>query len=163
MDRPLGVRAPARRRLGGLQAPAPAAEDIDAVREALGLERITLYGDSYGTYLAQAYAFRHPDALDALVLDGAYPVPGESPWYPSLITTGNEAHRRRLPALAELLGRRRRACSSGPARYMRRNGMNVGALIDAIAGGSYGPPQSYVAVDRAIASCSTAGRERGGG
>ena len=39
---------------------AAAADDIDAVREALGYDRITLYGDSYGTFLAQSYAFRHP-------------------------------------------------------------------------------------------------------
>ena len=38
-----------------------AADDIDGVRRALGLDRITLYGDSYGTFLAQSYAFRHPE------------------------------------------------------------------------------------------------------
>ena len=30
------------------------------MRRALGLGRVTLYGDSYGTFLAQSYAFRHP-------------------------------------------------------------------------------------------------------
>ncbi len=64
------------------------ADDIDDVRRALGLGRITLYGDSYGTFLAQSYAFRHPDTLNALVLDSAYPARGESAWYPSLIETG---------------------------------------------------------------------------
>ena len=39
-----------------------AADDLDAVRRALGLNRITLYGDSYGTFLGQSYAFRHGDA-----------------------------------------------------------------------------------------------------
>ena len=41
-----------------------AADDLDAVREALGLERITIYGDSYGTFLAQSYAYRHGESLD---------------------------------------------------------------------------------------------------
>ena len=45
------------------------AEDIDAIRARLGVERITLYGVSYGTVVAQAYAAAHPDHLDGLVLD----------------------------------------------------------------------------------------------
>ena len=125
-----------------------AAEDIDDVREALGLDRITLYGDSYGTYLSQSYAFRHPDQLEALVLDSAYLVRGESPWYPSLITTGN--------ASMKLACERSPSCPPGvikrlyeQARYMRCNGMSVGALIDAIAGAASGPPESYLAVERA--------------
>ena len=67
---------------------AAAADDINDVRAALGYDRIQMYGDSYGTYLAQSYAFRHGDTLEALVLDSAYPVRGESPWYPSIWKTG---------------------------------------------------------------------------
>ena len=125
-----------------------AAEDIDAVREALGYDRIALYGDSYGTFLGQSYAFRHPDRLEAVVLDGAYPVRGESPWYPSLIRSGNRDF--------VIACRRSASCPSGAARRierqaeaMRRRGMNPGTLIDAIAGGAYGPPQSYLDVERA--------------
>lgn len=127
-----------------------AADDIDAVREALGLERISLYGDSYGTFLGQAYAFRHPDALDALVLDGAYPVKGESAWYPSLITTGNEAMEIACERDPDCTGSAIRRLERA-ARLMRRKGMNVGRLIDAIAGSAYGPPASYRSVDEAIA------------
>lgn len=125
-----------------------AAGDIDAVRQALGLDRIALYGDSYGTFLTQSYAFRHPQTLDAVVLDGAYPVRGESPWYPSLITTGNEA----FVTACE----REPSCPPGAAgrlermaALMRRRGMNVGELIDALAGGAFSPPGSYLAVERA--------------
>ena len=118
------------------------------VRRALDLDRIALYGDSYGTFLGQVYAFRHPETLDALVLDGAYPVRGESPWYPSLITTGNEAFVTACdrapscpPGAARRLGRM--------AELMREKGMDVGELIDALAGGAYSPPESYLAVERA--------------
>ena len=45
------------------------AEDLDAIRAALGVERITVYGSSYGTVIAQAYAAAHPDRLDGLVRD----------------------------------------------------------------------------------------------
>jgi pimeloyl-ACP methyl ester carboxylesterase len=48
-----------------------AADDIDAIRAALGADRFVLYGESYGTRLAQVYASRHADRLSALVLDGA--------------------------------------------------------------------------------------------
>jgi pimeloyl-ACP methyl ester carboxylesterase len=50
-----------------------AAEDIDDIRKALGYERISLYGGSYGTRLAQAYMRRFPDRARAVVLDGAMP------------------------------------------------------------------------------------------
>lgn len=43
-------------------------EDVEAVRQALGLGRIDLLGHSYGGVLAQAYAFRHQDRLAHLVL-----------------------------------------------------------------------------------------------
>jgi pimeloyl-ACP methyl ester carboxylesterase len=45
------------------------ADDIDAVRAALGDERIAIYGVSYGTYVAQVYARRYPARIDRLVLD----------------------------------------------------------------------------------------------
>lgn len=44
-------------------------EDIEAVRIALGVGRISLYGISYGTVVGQSYAVAHPDRVDALVLD----------------------------------------------------------------------------------------------
>jgi pimeloyl-ACP methyl ester carboxylesterase len=48
-----------------------AAEDLDSIRDRLGIERLVLYGESYGTELAQVYAAAHPDRLSALILDGA--------------------------------------------------------------------------------------------
>ncbi|WP_165634868.1 alpha/beta fold hydrolase [Thermostaphylospora chromogena] len=46
-----------------------AAADMDAVRRALGVARVTFYGNSYGTLYAQAYAARFPDRLEAVFLD----------------------------------------------------------------------------------------------
>ncbi len=48
-----------------------AADDIDAVRAALGVERIAILGVSYGTHVALTYARRHPSRVDRLVLDSA--------------------------------------------------------------------------------------------
>jgi pimeloyl-ACP methyl ester carboxylesterase len=47
-----------------------AVRDLDAVRVALGYERINLYGGSYGTRVAQHYARRYPAATRTLILDG---------------------------------------------------------------------------------------------
>ena len=73
------VREQARQCLEGLGADprlfssAQAAEDIEAVRRALGHGPINLYGVSYGTRLAQVYLRRHPDSVRRLVLDGVVP------------------------------------------------------------------------------------------
>ncbi len=50
---------------------AQAAEDLEAVRVALGAPPITVYGLSYGTQLAQTYVSAHPQAVRAVALDGA--------------------------------------------------------------------------------------------
>ncbi|MGB6306484.1 MAG: alpha/beta hydrolase [Steroidobacteraceae bacterium] len=67
-----------------LYSTAYAADDLAAILEALGIRRIDLYGDSYGTYFEQVFAVRHPNTLRSIVLDGAYPLNGpDYPWYPS--------------------------------------------------------------------------------
>jgi proline iminopeptidase len=45
-------------------------EDMERVREALGLERWTLFGPSWGSTLALAYAQAHPDRVETLVIEG---------------------------------------------------------------------------------------------
>jgi pimeloyl-ACP methyl ester carboxylesterase len=46
-----------------------AADDIDTIREALGVDKIALYGASYGTWVEQGYAIRHPTHVETMVLD----------------------------------------------------------------------------------------------
>ncbi|MBM5811065.1 MAG: alpha/beta fold hydrolase [Gammaproteobacteria bacterium] len=46
-----------------------AVGDLDAVRAALGYERINLFGASYGTRVAQHYARRFPEHVRTLTLD----------------------------------------------------------------------------------------------
>lgn len=73
--RQLGARA-------ALFGSALAADDLAALLDALQIGTVDLYGDSYGTFFAQAFAGRHPQRLRSLVLDGAYAVTGADPWYP---------------------------------------------------------------------------------
>lgn len=53
--------------------------DFEVLREALGAERVSFYGQSYGTYIAQVYATLHPERIDKLVLDGV--VDPRGIWY----------------------------------------------------------------------------------
>jgi pimeloyl-ACP methyl ester carboxylesterase len=48
-----------------------AARDMDVLRAALGDEKLTYLGKSYGTYLGAIYAELFPTRVRALVLDGA--------------------------------------------------------------------------------------------
>jgi pimeloyl-ACP methyl ester carboxylesterase len=139
------------RRLGPLYSSyrtSAAADDINDVRRALGLGRITLYGDSYGSFLAQSYAFRHPETLEALVLDSAYPARGESPWYPTLISTGVGAIStscERSPSCSGDAGKRFRKL----VRWLRKRNWGVGPLVDAIFDAGYDPPDTFLRIDRA--------------
>ncbi len=47
-----------------------AVEDLEAIREYLGVDAMHLYGESYGTQYVQAYATAHPDRIATLYLDG---------------------------------------------------------------------------------------------
>ena len=51
---------------------AAAADDMAAILDALDVWRVDVYGDSYGSYLAQVFALRHPDRTRAVVLDGTF-------------------------------------------------------------------------------------------
>jgi pimeloyl-ACP methyl ester carboxylesterase len=53
------------------------AEDLEAVRKALGADVWSLAGFSFGTRLAQTYARRFPHRVRAVVLDGVVPFDAE--------------------------------------------------------------------------------------
>ena len=68
-----------------LYSTSQAVQDLEAVLQALHAGKIDLYGDSYGTYAAQAYALRFPQRLRSLALDAAYPLPGTDPAWADLV------------------------------------------------------------------------------
>jgi pimeloyl-ACP methyl ester carboxylesterase len=53
----------------GLYNTDATVEDIDAIRAALGADKIAMLGVSYGTHVIQRYALAHPDRLERAVLD----------------------------------------------------------------------------------------------
>ena len=52
---------------------ADTVEDLESLREALGVDKLTLDGVSYGTFVAERYALAHPDRVGRLVLDSVVP------------------------------------------------------------------------------------------
>jgi pimeloyl-ACP methyl ester carboxylesterase len=54
-------------------ATADTVADIEALRKALGVMRLTLDGVSYGSYVAEQFALTHPAQVSRLVLDSVVP------------------------------------------------------------------------------------------
>lgn len=79
-----------------------AAADLDAVRAALGAERIDVVALSYGTTLALRYATLHPERVRAMVLFGTVPPEARPP-------------RSHAPAATHALGLIIRDCAAAPA------------------------------------------------
>lgn len=107
------------------------AEDIEAVRQALGVDRVSLYAVSYGTKVALAYAQRHPAQVDRLVLDSVVAPEGPDPFSLSTIAASRRV-------LGELCGAE--ACTGitpDPVAdlgrligFLRANGSVSGPLVD---------------------------------
>jgi len=91
-----------------LYGTAPAADDLAALVSQLGVAKVDLYGNSYGTYFEQVFALRHPALLRSVVLDGAYPLDGaDYAWYPSYAPAMRDKFDlacRRSPGCAEIPG-----------------------------------------------------------
>ncbi|GAD52913.1 proline iminopeptidase [Halarchaeum acidiphilum MH1-52-1] len=48
-------------------------DEVDAVRDAIGVDTITVYGQSWGGMLAQEYALRYPECVERLILANTMP------------------------------------------------------------------------------------------
>jgi pimeloyl-ACP methyl ester carboxylesterase len=70
-------------RLGAIRSffsTSESVSDIEAIRQAIGVDKIDLYGVSYGTKVALDYAIRYPQHVDRLILDSVV-MPGQlDPW-----------------------------------------------------------------------------------
>jgi pimeloyl-ACP methyl ester carboxylesterase len=93
-----------------------AVRDLDQVREALAAQRISLYGVSYGTRVAEQYARRYPAHTYAVILDGV--VVPELPIGPAIAVDAQSALDKVLAACARDSGCGRRFPDL-PARFGR--------------------------------------------
>ncbi|HEV8693159.1 MAG TPA: alpha/beta fold hydrolase [Lysobacter sp.] len=100
-----------------------AIRDLDAVRAALGAERINVIGGSYGTRVAQQYAMHYPKHTRSVVLDGVAP---------NRLVVGGEFAQR----LDEALSKQDAQCAKLPACKARFNngatGENLIARLHAL-------------------------------
>lgn len=99
-----------------LYGSAAIADDFDAVRGELGIEKVDLWAQSWGTYLMPVYAARHPGRVRSIVLTGAQPMSFD-PWARDLL--------RGVKRTIGLVCRRTDACSGrrvldGLGRLARR-------------------------------------------
>ena len=81
--------------------------DLEAIRTDLGVGKLTLFGISYGTELALAYARAHPDRVERLILDSVVDPDDRDPF-------GLAGFRAMGPSLSGLCPRRCRGVSRDP-------------------------------------------------
>ena len=85
------------------------------MRKALGVEKLTLFGISYGTKLALAYARAHPEHVERIALDSVLE-PDDADAF------GREPYQAMAPTLAALCPDRCRGVTADPARRPRPAG-----------------------------------------
>jgi pimeloyl-ACP methyl ester carboxylesterase len=113
--------------------------DLDAFRQTLQLygsataEKIWLYGESYGTQLAQTYATQFPQHLAALILDGTVDLSG----------SGLDFYRAQAEAFNQVLVATLQACNADE-RCARDMGGDALAVYDQLAASLAQSPRSYV-------------------
>jgi pimeloyl-ACP methyl ester carboxylesterase len=96
-------------------------QDIEAIRAALGYEKLVLYGTSYGTKVAEEYAQEYPQHVEALVLDSVVPSNGPEPFALSTLQAVT-------PVLQEL-------CSEGACAHITADPVgDVGRLAAQLRG-----------------------------
>jgi pimeloyl-ACP methyl ester carboxylesterase len=98
------------RRLGARRAfytTPDSVADMEAIRTAVGARKLTLFGISYGTELALAYARAHPDRVDRLILDSVVDPDEDDPF-------GLAGFRAMGPSLASLCPAGCRGVSADP-------------------------------------------------
>jgi len=151
-----------------------AVGDLAAVLDALGIDRVDFYGDSYGTFVGQVFAGLEPARIRSVILDSAYPVRAPDPWFatdwatawasidvtcgrsPSCRTLGGRASDR-VTALIQSI---RQTPITGTAPDGDGNPQSTtldpGALLYTIDSAGYGPT-IYRDLDAAVRAWATGG------
>jgi pimeloyl-ACP methyl ester carboxylesterase len=125
--------------------------DMDALRQALGVDTWSLDGISYGTYVGERYALAHPSHVSKLVLDSVVPQVGE-------IDLGLAEFAAVRRVLRSVCGSR---CVSDLARVVRRDRLGP-QLLDALTFDSIADPtyRRFWNVPAALHDASHGNRKR---
>jgi pimeloyl-ACP methyl ester carboxylesterase len=111
-------------RIGGRRAyytTRQSVEDVEAVRRAIGVARISIYGVSYGSKVALAYAMKYPSRVERLVLDSVQETGGPDPLY-----------RDTFSAIPRTLGS---LCANGACPFTSDPGADVAELVRRLSDG----------------------------
>lgn len=73
-----------------------AIRDAEAFRRAIGAPKVWLYGESYGTQLAQAYATAFPHGMRGVILDGVVDLTLDAEAFYARYTQASERHLDRM-------------------------------------------------------------------
>jgi pimeloyl-ACP methyl ester carboxylesterase len=114
-----------------------AVEDLEAFRIWLGVDKLDLYGESYGTQFVQTYAAAHPSHVRTLYVDG--PV--------DLTLTGFEYYSEDARAFEGALVKTLDRCNETAACATDIVGGDALATYDALAGQLRAGSQSFTFVD----------------
>ncbi len=135
---------------------AESVDDIEAIRVAAGYSKLVLYGTSYGTKVAEAYAAKYPANVEALVLDSVVRPEGPDVFDRSTLSRVGPALRQLCGAtrcrgisgdprgdVAALVRRLERSPLRGPVvtatgRQARRS-MSAIDLLDVLLAGDFNP------------------------
>lgn len=115
--------------------------DLELLRRALGVRKMTLDGVSYGTYTAERYALAHPGHVARMVLDSVVPQTGYDP----MALVPMQAAPRVLKEACESIG-----CTTDPAADLAEvvathgNGVDV---LDAITTWGFVDPDYATMID----------------
>ena len=114
-------------------ATAQAVEDLESVRDYLGVDKMELYGLSYGTQFVQTYAAAHPDHIATLYVDGPVDLTMDGPSFYV------EAARSADDTLVAVMN----ACTAEKACKADVVGGNALAAYDALSRKLAGGPVTY--------------------
>ena len=141
---------------------ADTVADLDALRQALGVDKVSIDGVSYGTFVAERYAILHPDRVSRLVLDSVVPHDNLDPLELAAISRTAEVLRmvcrdNGCPTdPAQELSTVVQARHDGPELLDTLTGLTIGtpqlddvpAALHAAAGGDYTALDTIIAAER---------------
>jgi pimeloyl-ACP methyl ester carboxylesterase len=105
-------------------------EDVEAIRRALGVGRVALYGTSYGTKVALAYALRYPARVERMALDSLLDPAGPDPFYRDSVAATPRALRSVCRGACRSFTRDPVADLQALVDRMRRRGPLRGRVVD---------------------------------
>jgi pimeloyl-ACP methyl ester carboxylesterase len=138
------------------------ADDLEAIRAALGAERINLWGHSYGSHLALAYVRRHGEHVQRLIVGGVngpgqrWRYPGDGQALLERVDSAVRAHPRLSPLVPDLVGTTRRVLARLDAEPARVRGGGAQA-----APAAHGDDVHHAPVVRGLAAAAAAHPGRG--